>query len=462
MAGSMHRRILKLALPSILANITVPLVGMADTAVAGRLGSASFIGGIAVGTMLFDLLYWNFAFLRVGTGGLAAQAFGKGDMKEAAGIFVRGILTSFICAMAVWLVQWLVVTGAFAVIDCSDRVRELATQYFNIRIWAAPATLGLFVFKGWFIGMQDTVRPMVLDVFVNVVNIAVSAWLALGTDMGFAGVAAGTVAAQYSGFLLAWTLLALRYGSVFRGMGKDEVLARMKGMSGFFRMNGHLFIRSVCFIFVYIGFTTISARYGDVVLAVGSVVMKLLMVFSFFIDGFAYAGEALSGRYVGARDEANFRSAVRKIFLWGACISVAFTAVYWKGSALLVGVLADDPAVRALSQQYVPWLMLMPLLGCAAFVWDGIYIGATRTKDIRNSMIWAAAAFFVIYYAGAFAFGLPHGGVMQDAVTYSGGSLHADPLALKGLHVLCAAYFGHLLMRSLYLTLRGRRLLDVF
>lgn len=449
----MHGRILKLALPSILANITVPLVGMADTAIAGHLGHASFVGGVAVGTMLFDLLYWNFSFLRVGTGGLAAQAYGRRDYRAAAMIFQRGFITSMICALAVWALQWLVVQAAFLVIDCTDQVRELARTYFNIRIWAAPATLAMFVFKGWFIGMQDTVRPMVIDIFVNVANIAASILFAIKTPLGYSGVAWGTVLAQYSGLALSVILLVSGYRHIFKGVRVGESM-RGGSLSSFFKMNGNLFIRSACIISVYIGFTTISARFGDELLAAGSILMKLLMIFSFFIDGFAYAGEALSGRYVGEGRYDCFRDAVRKIFAWGAGISVLFLFVYWFAGRPLLHVMTGDAVVIELAMDYMPWLMLMPFLGCAAFIWDGVFVGATDTRPVRDSMILAAVGFFIIYYAGIAAFGIPAGGLLEDAVTIAAdGSVSARREAWLGIHILCGAYFVHLMARSLYMTL---------
>lgn len=457
MAGTdgMHRRILKLALPSILANITVPLVGMADTAIAGHLGNASFIGGIAVGTMLFDLLYWNFAFLRIGTGGLAAQAYGRGDDRDAVVIFNRGFLTACVCALVIWVLQWFVVKGAFLVIDCTDTVRELAERYFNIRIWAAPATLSMFVFKGWFIGMQDTVRPMIIDVFVNVVNIVASVLFALHTSLGYAGVAWGTLLAQYSGLMLSFFFLWKRYGKMFAAVPISSSLRDFR-LGGFFKMNGNLFVRSICFICVYIGFTTISAHFGDELLAVGSILMKLLMIFSFFIDGFAYAGEALSGRYIGAGLYSSFREAVAKIFVWGGSISLIFLFVYRFAGEPLLRIMTGDPVVIELAKMYMPWLMLMPVLGCAAFIWDGVFIGATETRSIRNSMIFAAIGFFAFYYAGIYLFDIPSSGLIQDAVTVSDGQISVRDDARIGIHILCGAYFMHLVARSLYMSLKYR------
>ena len=301
-----NKDILKLAIPSILANITVPLVGMVDIAIAGHLdtNAATMIGGIAIGSMLFDLLYWNFGFLRIGTGGLAAQAYGREDRRECARILTRALGISFVVALVLIAIQWIFVKAAFLVVDCTPEVRELATKYFFIRIWAAPATLSLMAFKGWFIGMQDSVSAMICDVTVNGMNIAASFLLALGLTIGnttlipaigFSGIAAGTVAAQWTGFTVALVLLAVKY----RKGTMDQIrIEDLKGLfkggetRRFFVMNTDLFIRSLCFIAIYIGFTVISARYGDLLLAVSSILMKILMIFSYFTDGFAYAGEA--------------------------------------------------------------------------------------------------------------------------------------------------------------------------
>ena len=332
---AINKEILKLAIPSILANITVPIVGMVDIAVAGHLDTqaATMIGGIAIGTMLFDLLYWNFGFLRVGTGGLTAQAFGRGDRKECARIFTRAVGIAMACAFALIAIQWIFVKAAFLVVDCTPEVQELASLYFFIRIWAAPATLSLMAFKGWFIGMQDSVSPMVTDLVVNGMNVLMSFVLALGVGaigyegMGFAGIAAGTVVAQYSGLLTAVLLLLLKYRkNTISTLCRADLKDVFKGgeTRRFFVMNTDLFVRSLCFIAIYIGFTVISARYGDLLLAVSSIMMKLLMIFSYFTDGFAYAGEAMTGKYIGARDGQMLRQTVKWTFVWSMGIAVIF------------------------------------------------------------------------------------------------------------------------------------------
>ena len=282
-----NKSILKLAVPSIIANITVPLVGMADVAIAGHLNSdaATLIGGIAIGSMLFDLLYWNFGFLRVGTGGLTAQAYGRGDRKECARILARALAMSLAIAAVLLAIQWVFVKAAFMVVDCSPEVRSLASRYFFIRIWAAPATLSLMSLKGWFIGMQDSVSAMICDITVNVVNIAMSVFLALGLtigntsilpSIGFSGIAAGTVTAQWTGLITALSIVFFRYRrSTISHLDRNDLKSIFNGAETrrFFSMNSNLFVRSLCFIAIYIGYTIISARYGDILLAVSSILM---------------------------------------------------------------------------------------------------------------------------------------------------------------------------------------------
>ena len=454
---AINKDILKLAVPSILANITVPLVGMVDIAVAGHLdlNAATMIGGIAIGSMLFDLLYWNFGFLRVGTGGLAAQAYGRGDRRECARIFARAAGIALAFAAVLIAIQWIFVKAAFLVVDCTPEVRELAVKYFYVRIWAAPATLSLMAFKGWFIGMQDSVSPMITDLVVNGMNILMSIVLALGftigdwhyDGMGFSGIAAGTVAAQYSGLLTASALMFFKYRkSTISQLQAEDLKGLFKGgeTRRFFVMNADLFVRSLCFIAIYIGFTIISARYGDVLLAVSSIMMKVLMIFSYFTDGFAYAGEAMTGRHIGAQDKPMVRQTVRWTFVWSMTIAVIFMGIYHFGGVSLVRLMTEDAVVVEQSKAYIPWLLLMPVIGCAAFTWDGIFIGATASKAIRNSMIWAVAAFGLVWAAGLLFLNITGAG--DVSATY-------DILAM---HVLMAAYFAHLLARTVYLSIRYR------
>ena len=460
--NQINRGILKLAIPSILANITVPIVGMVDIAIAGHLdtNAATLIGGIAIGTMLFDLLYWNFGFLRVGTGGLAAQAYGREDRQECARILTRSVGIAFSCALLLIAVQWLFIKAAFLVVDCTPEVQELASRYFFIRIWAAPATLGLMAFKGWFIGMQDSVSPMAVDLIVNGMNVLMSFVLALGIPawgyegLGFSGIAAGTVVAQYSGLLTALLIVLFKYyrttislldrndlGNLFRGSETRR----------FFVMNTELFVRSLCFIAIYIGVTVISARYGNLLLAVSSIMMKLLMIFSYFTDGFAYAGEAMTGRFIGAKDEVNLRQTVKWTFVWSMSIALIFMVIYQFGGLSLLKMMTSDMKVVEASVGYLPWLLLMPVIGCAAFTWDGIYIGATASREIRNSMLWAVVAFAAVWSIGITVLN----SIYPDARgIYSAGF---EDYGVISMHILMAAYFAHLLARTVYLSIKYKR-----
>ena len=455
---ALNKEILRLAIPSILANLTVPIVGMVDIAVAGHLQgtelftAAAFIGGISIGSMLFDLLYWNFAFLRVGTGGLTAQAFGRGDRRECARILMRALLLALGCAALIILIQWPFSKLAFLVIDSSGEVKQLALKYFFIRVWAAPATLGLMGFRGWFIGMQDSFSSMMTDLVVNGVNIAASIVLTLGIGtwegFGFPGIALGTVIAQYSGLLYATLKVLFRYRHVFDGFSRQDLQQSFAGseIRGFMSMNGDIFVRSLGFMAIYISIPAIAAHYGDLMLAANTILMKLLMIFSFFTDGFAYAGEALTGRFIGAKDLVMTKKSVRYVFYWSMSIVLGFMAAYWFGGVPMLRLMSSDAAVVEASRQFLPWLVLMPLTGCTAFTWDGIYLGATASKGIRDAMLWAAAAFFACWFAGVGILRavspLPHDAPRYQAVA---------------IHVLMAAYFAHLLARTVVLTVRYRR-----
>ena len=433
----LDREILRLALPSILANITVPLVGMVDLAVAGHLGSpgeaATLIGGVSVGTMLFDLLYWNFGFLRVGTGGLTAQAYGREDWQGTRVILFRGVVLALLIAALILVLQWPFVHLALYVTHGSDAVRELALRYFFIRIWAAPATLSLMSIKGWFIGMQDTVSSMATDLVVNVVNIVAS--VILGRWIGFAGIAWGTVIAQFTGLAFAGVLIARRMPP-----GKGGIRQAVSGadLGAFLTMNGNLFVRSLCMVAIYVGFTMISARYGDLVLAVGAILMKLLLLFSFFTDGFAYAAEALVGKFIGRRDIPAVKMTVRHVFVWSMGVGMFSVLVYLFGSYPAFRVMTSDPLVADAARPFYFWLLLMPPIGCAAFTWDGVFVGATASRSLRNSLVWALLAFFGLWFFG---------------YAVRGGSLVPE----EALHLLLAAYFAHLLVRTLYLSYRYNR-----
>ena len=441
--NNINKDILKLAVPSILANITIPLVGIVDTAIVGHLSDAAAIGGIAIGTMLFDLLYWNFGFLRVGTSGLTAQAFGRtvsGERIPVNGecrkILTQSLGIAAVGALFVWAIQWLFVTAVLAIVPCSAEVASVARQYFFVRIWAAPATLMLMAFKGWFIGMQDAKSAMIVDILVNVVNMAASYTLAVHTPLGVVGVAWGTFIAQYTGLLTAALILTFKYGIVHIGLQETKEAMRWSEMRQMMAFNGNLFVRSLCFMVVYVGFTSLASRFGDTELAVSSILMKLFMFFSFFLDGFAYAGAALVGKAIGEWTMDNgkwkIREIVRLLFNWSIGVGIVFTVVYWLRGSECIGLMTSDGTVLEASTRYMGWLIAMPLVSALAFMWDGVYVGATAGKEIRNAMIWAAIG-FVAFYAATYRF--------------------------VGAQALYIAYFAHLAARVIYLSCRYEKII---
>lgn len=439
----MNRQILRLAIPSILANITIPLVGLVDTAIVGHISSAHAIGGIAIGTMLFDLLYWNFGFLRVGTSGMTAQAYGSGDRQACARLLTQSMGIALSGAALIWLLQWLFVTTVLYLVPCSPEVDAFAREYFYIRIWAAPATLSLMAIKGWFIGMQDTVSPMITDIVVNVVNMAVSYVLAVHTPVGALGVAYGTVVAQLTGLLLALLILLFKYSHVWRGLSLRQLLRDMRGIGKLMSLNANLFVRSLCFMVVYVGFTSLSSKYGDTDLAVCSILMKLFMLVSYFVDGFAYAGEALVGKFVGQAKSSiasspnnpitssSLASAVRLLFLWSLGVGAVFTVLFAVGYMPMYRMMTSESVVLGRLTDFTAWLIAMPIVSTLAFMWDGVYAGATAGRHIRNAMIWAAVGFVVGYCFS------PDG---------------------WGTHALFVGYFMHLAARVIYLTVMWKPL----
>lgn len=458
MIKGINKEILRLSLPSILANITVPLVGMVDIAVAGHLGSAgaslesaglsgigaaALIGGITIGAMIFDLTYWNFGFLRISTGGLTAQAYGRKDWSDCAATLKRSLGIALGAAVFLLAIQWLLVNGILLAVKCSPEVKALAFRYFYIRIWAAPATLSLMAFKGWFIGMQDSIAAMSTDLTVNIVNIVSSIFLSIGigawAGFGYSGIALGTVVAQYSALAVASVIFLTRYKGKRLSAQEKISLAGVKELfrgektRKFFSMNGDIFFRSLLFMAIYGGFTTISARYGDTLLACSSILMKLLMVFSYFIDGFAYAGEAMCGKYIGEGSQSMLRKTIRWCFVWSAGLSVFFVAVYGFGGTPLLRMMTSDEGVVQAAKEFIPWLMLMPVAGCAAFIWDGIFIGATQSKSIRNAMIWANIAFYSVWFS------------LCPLMKTDSASMH----------LLMGAYFAHLFARGIYLSIKS-------
>lgn len=406
-----NKQILQIALPSIVSNITVPLLGLIDVGIVGHLGSPAYIGAIAVGGMLFNIIYWIFGFLRMGTGGMTSQAYGKRDLPETVRLLLRSMSVGVAVAFCIIALQVPIRQLAFLLIHPTDEVKSLATIYFHICIWGAPAMLGLYALTGWFIGMQNSRIPMYIAITQNIVNIIASLCLVYLCGMKVEGVALGTLIAQYAGFLMALILWMRHYGRLRKllripngrlqttGSGRGETIWEKEAMLRFLRVNRDIFLRTLCLVAVTLFFTSAGALQGEIILAVNTLLMQLFTLFSYVMDGFAYAGEALSGRYIGARNRKGFANTTRLLFGWGAAMAALFTAAYATGGSAFLGLLTDDKEVIAAAGTYFYWALAIPVAGIAAFIWDGIFIGATATRGMLLSMATAAISFFVLYYA---------------------------------------------------------------
>ena len=392
-----NKRILQLAVPSIISNITVPLLGLVDVAIVGHIGDAAYIGAIAVGSMLFNVIYWLFGFLRMGTSGMTSQALGRRDLAEVLRLLVRSLSIGVGIGVLFFVLQkWLIGCGLWAMSPEADVV-ELARRYCYVCIWGAPAVLGLYGFTGWFIGMQNTRIPMMVSLTQNVVNIVASLLLVFVGGMTVEGVALGTVIAQWWGFLMACLFYRFHYCRLSKYDYRRHLFAA-EPLKQFFSLNKDIFLRTLCLVAVNLFFTAAGSRESTIVLAVNTLLMTLFTIFSYFMDGFAYAAEALSGKYYGARNMGAFREVVRRTMGFGAVVAVGFTLLYIVGGENFLSLLTSDKQVIAASGEYFWWAVLIPLSGMSAFVFDGIFVGITRSKSMLCSTAVASASFFVLFF----------------------------------------------------------------
>ncbi len=387
-----YRRVWALAWPSILADLTVPLLGAVDTAVMGHLPDPAYVGAVAVGAMIFSFLYWGFGFLRMGTVGFTAQARGRADADETRAVLGRAFLIAAVIALALLLLQWPAQIAAFAILDAEPQVEAFAASYFGIRIWDAPATLANYAILGWMLGMQMPRRALAVQVAINGTNIGLDLLFVVGFEWGVPGVAAATVIAQYAGAALGIALIASRLRELGGAWQRNRIVD-LAALGAMMRVNRDIFIRTLCMIFAWSFFTWKGALMGTTVLAGNALLMNFQTFLAHGLDGFAHATSALVGEAKGAARRGDLRRTVVAATVMAALVAIGYTAVYAAAGPTLVGWLTDIPDLRAFAIQYLPWIVASPLISIWAYQLDGIFIGATRSAEMRNGMILSVAAY---------------------------------------------------------------------
>lgn len=396
----MNKQILRLAIPNIITNITVPLLGMVDTAIVGHLQNGDgvdYIGAIAVGTMIFNIIYWNFGFLRMGTSGFTAQAYGAKDKEEQANILFRACFIAIAAALLLIIFQKPIGKLSLMLIEDKNSVGALALSYFSVRIWAAPATLSMYALKGWLIGMQDSKNPMWISIIINLLNIIFSFVLVFYFDMSIKGVALGTVIAQYGGLITTLLIWRKKYKEIAKYFNVKKTLSLEK-MKLFFKINSDIFLRTLCLIIVTSYFTIASTKMPYPTLAMNTLLMQFFTLFSYFMDGFAYAAESLCGKAKGENNYPQLQAFVKRFLLWGGVISILFIIIYALFGENILGIFTDNKDVIEYSKNYLHWILLIPITGFIAFLYDGILIGLTESVVMRNAIFISTAAFFLIFY----------------------------------------------------------------
>ncbi|WP_171238237.1 MATE family efflux transporter [Ruegeria sp. HKCCA5763] len=398
-----HRRVLKIAVPIVLSNATVPILGAVDTGVVGQIGQAAPIGAVGVGAVILASIYWIFGFLRMGTTGLAAQARGAGDVVETRALLIRGLMLGAAAGVFFVLAQAAVFAGAFALSPASPEVEALTRTYLEIRIWGAPATIALYAVTGWLIAVERTRGVFILQIWMNGLNIVLDLWFVLGLGWGVEGVAVATLIAEWTGLALGlWLCRDGFEGKIWRDRARIFDAARLRRMM---QVNGDIMIRSVLLTGSFTTFLFVGADLGDVTLAANQVLLQFLEITAFALDGFAFSAEALVGGAVGARDRHQLRRASIMASQWGLGGAILLGAVFFLAGPALIDLMSTSPEVRLASRDYLFWAALAPVVGVASWMFDGIYIGATWTRAMRNAMIQSVAIYVVALFVLVPSFG---------------------------------------------------------
>ena len=383
--GITHRRVLSIALPIVISNATVPILGAVDTGVIGQLGGAAPIGAVGIGAIILGALYWIFGFLRIGTVGLTSQALGGWDAQEVRALFFRSIGIGVLAGMAFITFQIPIFAGAFWIAPASAEVEGLARAYMSIRVWSAPAAIAIYGLSGWLIAQERTRAVLMVQLFMNVTNIILDFWFVLGLGLGVEGVAVATLIAEWSGLGLGLYLCR----QVFRGLALSlwQQIVNRRRLIHMMQVNGDILIRSVLLQAGFVSFLFFGAELGDVTLAANQVLLQFVYLASYAMDGFVFAAESLVGQAMGARAVAQLRRGASVTAVWAFGSALVLAAGFWIVGPFVIDVMAKDPAVQEAARLYLPHMVAAPLLGALAWMLDGVFIGATRTQDMRNMMI---------------------------------------------------------------------------
>ncbi|MFT6936198.1 MAG: MATE family multidrug resistance protein [Saprospiraceae bacterium] len=394
----MNKKILRLAIPNIISNLSVPLLSSVDTAMMGRMESEIYIGAIALGALIFNFVYWSFGFLRMGTTGLTAQAFGEKNNAKLMQILGRAMIFAFGSGLIILVAQFFLLNVGFSILDGSEAVESLAKEYFSIRIWAAPATLCLYAMMGFFFGMQNALVPMVLTIIINVVNLIANIILIQYFDMKADGVALGTVIAQYTGFIIALIIFYKKHGELLVHFQRKAIF-EIQAFKKFLSLNRDIFVRTFMLVFAFAFFENQSAAQGNLTLAINSILLQFVAWISYGIDGFAFASESLVGKYAGAKNQEKLRKSINLSFVWAFGLAFTYSLIFYVFDVPLLHLFTNQENLITAAQDYTIWIVLFPILATAGYMWDGVFVGLTASKAMRNTMLWAFIFYIILFYA---------------------------------------------------------------
>lgn len=381
-----HREVWRLAGPLILSNISIALLGLVDTAVVGHLNRPHYLGAIAVAAVIFDFLYWGMGFLRMGTTGIVAQVLGTGNPDEMRSTFIHATATALFIALTILIFQKFIIGAGLYLVGGTEDVKYFAGIYFNWAIWATPAVLMTLSLFGWLLGMQNAKAALYITVTLNIVNVVLDIVFVYGFDMNVRGVALATVVSEYTGLVLA-CYLCIKELQRRPGRWRSELIISQKGILKMLVINRNIFIRTICLIFVFAFFTSRGARQGDVILAANSILLNFQTLMALALDGFANAAEALVGKSIGAGNRNSFIAYVKTTTYWALLVALGFMLLYACAGKIMICIMTDLQNVRITTFQYLPWMILSPLVSVWCFQLDGIFIGATRTQEMRDMML---------------------------------------------------------------------------